>query len=104
MLTMTMSVFGSDRSPRSHNLRPFQNCLEKSIFFILAQIFKQAVSNKSAVSEQSESTQRALREHSESTQKAIKELAESSQRALREHSESTKIIKIRVNTVGAYKY
>ena len=56
-----------------------QTCLEQSIFIILAQIFKQSVRNKSAVSEHSESNQRAIREHSESTQS----------------------IKIRVTTVGA---
>ena len=71
-------IFGSDRSSRNDNLsacvRPFQVCLGQSIFIILAQIFKQSVRNKSAVSEHSESTQRALREQSD-------------QRAIREHSE-----------------
>ena len=57
-----------------------QVCLEQSIFIILAQIFKQSVRNKSAVSEHSESNQRNIREHSESTQS----------------------IKIRANTVGAF--
>ena len=70
----------SDRSPRNADVRSFvrsvQVCLEQSIFIILAQIFKQSVRNKSAVSEHT-------------------------QRALREHSESTQSIKIRVNTVGA---
>ena len=42
-------------------VRSAQVCLEQSIFIILAQIFKQSVRNKSAVSEHSESTQRALR-------------------------------------------
>ena len=67
--------FAQSRSPKSHNVCPCQTYLEQSIFIILAQIFKQSVRNKSAVSKHSESTQRALRE-----------------------SES---IKIRVNTVGA---
>ena len=53
-----------------------QTCLEQSIFIILAQIFKQSVRNKSAVSEHSESTQKALRKHSESTQKALREQSE----------------------------
>ena len=52
--------------------------------------------NKSAVSEHSESTQRALRGHSKSTQ--------SNHRALREQSDNTQRIKIRVNTVRAFKY
>ena len=64
------------------SVHPVQVCLDQSIFITLAQIFKQSVRNKSAVSEQSGSTQRALRGHSESTQS----------------------IKIRVNKVGAYKY
>ncbi len=63
-------------------VRSVQVCLEQSIFINLAQIFKQSVRNKSAVSEQSVSTQRALREQSESTQS----------------------IKIWGNTIGAYKY
>ena len=45
-------------------VRAVQVCLEQSIFIILAQIFKQSVRNKSALSEHSESDQRALREHS----------------------------------------
>ena len=53
-------------------VRSAQVCLEQSIFIILAQIFKQSVRNKSAVSEQSVSTQRALREQSESTQRALR--------------------------------
>ena len=57
---------------------PVQTCLEQSIFIILAQIFKQTVRNKSAVSERSESTQSVVREQSEH--------------------------QIRVNTVGAFKY
>ena len=62
------------RSPRSHNVclsvrhNMLNASLEQSIFIILAQIFKQSVRNKSAVSEHSVSTQRALREHSESNQ------------------------------------
>ena len=57
------ALFGSDRSPRSHNLssfvRPVQVCLEQSIFIFLAQILKQSeisqqsVSSQSAVSQQS---------------------------------------------------
>ena len=50
--------FGSDRSPRSHfvcpSVRPSVpsavSCLDQSIFIFLAQIFKQSVSNQSAVS------------------------------------------------------
>ena len=65
-------IFGSDRSSGNANLRSLvrsvQVCLEQSIFIILAQIFKQSVRNKSAVSEHSESTQRAIREQSESNQ------------------------------------
>ena len=57
-----MALFGSDRSPVNANLRScvracvrsVQVCLEQSIFIILAQIFKQSVGNKSAVSEHSE--------------------------------------------------
>ena len=63
---MFMLLFGSsqsssfwlrhaDRSPRSHNLRPsvraVQVCLDLSFFIFLAQIFKQSVSNQSAVSQ-----------------------------------------------------
>ena len=53
------------------------------------------------------STQRALREHSKSTQRALRENSESTKKALIEHREqsvSTQSIKIRVNTVGAFKY
>ena len=75
------------RSPRSHNVRSVQVCLEQSIFIILAQIFKQSVRNKLAVSEHTESTQRSLTDHLESTQRAIREQSMS--------------IKIRVNTDGA---
>ena len=39
------------------SVRPVQVCLEQSIFIILAQIFKQSVRNKSAVSGHSVSTQ-----------------------------------------------
>ena len=52
-------------------VRSCQVCLVQSIIIILAQIFKQLVRKKSAVSE---------------------------------HSGSTQSIKIRVNTIGAYKY
>ena len=54
----------------------FHVCLEQSIFIILAQIFKQSVRNKSAVSEHSVSTQWALRKHSEKNQRAIREHSE----------------------------
>ena len=60
----------------------------------MAQIFKQSVSNESAVSEQSVSIQRAPRKHLESTQRQHS----------REQSMNTQSIKIRVNTIGAYKY
>ena len=65
-------LFGSDRRSRSANVsasvRSVQTCLEQSIFIILAQIFKQSVRNKSAVSEHSESTQRAISEHQNKSQ------------------------------------
>ena len=78
------------------SVRSVQTCLEQSILIILAQIFKQSVRNKSAVSEHSENTQRALRERSESYQRAIREQSESNQRAIRGHSERNESIKIRV--------
>ena len=72
ILKTSKMFLASSRSPRSADLRssvrPVQTCLEQSIFIILAQIFKQSVRHKSALSEHSECTQRALREHSESNQ------------------------------------
>ena len=75
-------------------VRPFQTCLEQSIFIVLAQIFKQSVRNKSAVSEHSVSPQRALREHSESTQRAISEHSSKSE-SIQSKPISTVYFKIR---------
>ena len=101
-------LFGSDRSSIKANLcssiRSVQVCLEQSIFIILAQIFKQSVRNKSTVNEHSKSIQRALREHSESTQRELREHSERTQKANRQQSVSTQSIKIKGNTVGAFKY
>ena len=63
---MHIAIFGSDRSSRSHNVRPsvrsVQVCLEQSIFIFLGQ---------RALREQAKSNQ-ALREHSEGTQRTLK--------------------------------
>ena len=61
------------KKSQSPSVRPFQTCLEQSIFIILAQIFKQSVRNRSAVSEHSESDQGAIRENSESNPGVIRE-------------------------------
>ena len=57
-----------------------------------------------ALREPSESTLRALREHSKNIQRALREHSESTPRETKEQSESNQSIKIRVNTVGAFKY
>ena len=74
-------IFGSVKEPKESQcefvrsfVRPVQVCLEQSIFIILAQIFKQSVRNKSALSEHSESNQRGIREQSESDQRALRAL------------------------------
>ena len=89
-------VFGSDRSSRSHfmcpSVCPAQVCLEQSKFIILAQIFKQSVRNKSAVSEHFVSTQRAIREQSESNQRAISEHSEHQNKS--QYSRSLKIFRL----------
>ena len=77
-------LFDSDRSPRSHNVRPsvclsvcpFGGMLFKALNFHhsnnqLHAIFKQSVRNESSLSEHSVSTQWALKEHSESNQRAL---------------------------------
>ena len=72
-------IFGSDRRQEMimsvHlsvclSVCPGQTWLEQSIFINLAQIFKQSVRNKSAVSVHSESTQWALRGHAEHQNKS----------------------------------
>ena len=84
-------VFGSDRSSRCHNVCPSvcpsvrHNMLKSTQS---ASFWLRSSSNQSGISQQSVSTQRALREHSD----------------VREHSESNQSIKIRVTTIGAYKY
>ena len=92
-------LFGSNRSPRSHNLCasvcPFSSNLFIFINLHLSNSDLQAnfMCNVRDQSEQSESNQRAIREQSESNKRAI-----------REQSNSYKSTKIKVNTVGASKY
>ena len=74
-------IFGSDRSPRNADVRSSVSNLSRAVNLHLSGSNLQAIW-KESVSQQSVSSQRALRRQSVSTQS----------------------IKIRVNTVGAFKY
>ena len=90
-------VFGSDRSPRSANLRsfvrPVQVCLDQSIFIFLDQRAIRTIRERSGntkniqktIREQSASNQRVIREHWESILRAIRALkSESYSRSLKD--------------------
>ena len=75
-----------------------------SFFIILAQIFKQSFSNKSALREESVSTQRAVSEPSVSTKRALREKSESTQRSEHQNkSQYSRSLKYCVLLLSVYK-